>query len=146
PDQPRDLHGRWSGGNAGGTRRQGRIEDDARPGFVHFEDWDSLSTRARRNLRRIAVEYHRTTDADMIGPSGARTLREQAQATFTNLQNRTNLETRYHNATAYNEILGAYNDTSVPGASREEVVDAMTHVIEDQVSRGVYISDHLTGN
>jgi len=52
----------------------------------------------------------------------------------------------YSNRVAYDEIVKAYDDAVAAGASKQVAVDAMTRVIEDQVSQGVYISDHLMGD
>ena len=52
----------------------------------------------------------------------------------------------YSNRVAYDEIVKTYDDAVTAGASKQVAVDAMARVIEDQVSRGVYISDHLTGD
>jgi len=62
-----------------------------------------------------------------------------------NLYYQRNRGVHYRNREAYNELFGAYEHARRSGASDQATVDAMTRVIERQVSEGDYISLHLMG-
>jgi len=153
PDEPRDWHGRWT--TAGGTssaaqqrsaaHRQPEGANTPKPSsHVHFSGWGEISPRAHSALARLGDRYYEQTGAEVTVTSGRRTPRGQAQAMYDNL--RRNRRTRYANEKAYDEILKLYNDVVASRASQQDTVGAMTRVIEQQVSRGVYISAHLTGD
>lgn len=104
-----------------------------------------LSNRGCTLLRRIADEYYIRTCGRLEVTSGTRTLAEQAQAMWENLRNHRNSHVQYRNRRAYEAIHNAYLQASASGAKERETVAAMTRVIEEQVSRGEYISRHLQG-
>lgn len=101
-----------------------------------------LSIEDAAVLKKIAREYYEKTGKDMVVNSGTRTPRSQAKAMYDNLHKRVNL-VHYTDQKAYKEILKAYHDNVRSGES--VTVDAMTRVIEAQVSRHEYISRHLRG-
>lgn len=56
-----------------------------------------------------------------------------------------NLRSLYRNTHALDEILVAYENGRRSGASERVTIDAMSRVIQMQISRHVYISLHLRG-
>ena len=136
-----------------GPKTVGRAKRD---GFVPPEDTGGgdhyalagrveLSANGRNLLRRIAYEYYIRTCGQLVITSGTRTPAEQARAMWENLHYRRNPGVRYRNREAYDEIFSAYEHARRSGASDHATVDAMTRVIEQQVSQGEYISPHLRG-
>jgi len=104
-----------------------------------------LSNTARTSLREIANEYYIRTCSSLEILSGTRTPAGQAQAMYDNLRYHRNAHVHYTNNMLYEEIQNAYQQARRSGADERETVDAMTRVIERQVSRGEYISRHLRG-
>jgi hypothetical protein len=104
-----------------------------------------LSNSGRTSLRRIADEYYIRTCGRLEITSGTRTPAEQAQAMWENLRHHRNSHVRYRNDRYYQEIHDAYLQATRSGANERETVEAMTRVIERQVSRGEYLSLHLRG-
>ncbi len=51
----------------------------------------------------------------------------------------------YKNKQALAEVKAAYNQARAAGKAPGEVVNAMSHVIQNQVGRNVFISRHLRG-
>ena len=64
---------------------------------------------------------------------------------FDNLRHNRSVDVRYRNRRAYEEIHDAYRLASASHADERETVEAMASVIQGQVSRGEYISQHLRG-
>lgn len=104
-----------------------------------------LSMEARTLLGRIADEYYWETGAELVVTSGTRTPKQQADAMYKKLRRGENLRSLYRNAQALDEILKVYDDERRSGAGERATIDAMTRVIQAQVSRHVYISLHLRG-
>jgi len=154
PDEPRDSHGRWTTNASADADPQPQLvtqnvpspaaaQPDP-PSHVHFSGWDQLSPKARTGLARTGDLYYEQTGRDLTVTSGKRTPQGQAQAMYDNLQR--NSTPHYSNQAAFHQIVEAYNDAVATGAGQEGAVEAMASVIERQVSQGVYISAHLTGN
>jgi len=154
PAEPRDSHGRWTtDGSAGADPQPQLVTQNVPspataqfdpPSHVHFSGWDKLSPKARIGLARTGDLYYEQTGGDLTVTSGKRTPQGQAQAMYDNLQR--NSTPHYSNQAAFHQIVEAYNDAVATGAGQQGAVDAMTSVIEQQVSQGVYISAHLTGD
>lgn len=104
-----------------------------------------LSMEDRTVLGRIAKEYYRETGAELVATSGTRTPASQADAMYKKLRRGENLGSLYRNTQALGEILAAYEHERRSGASERATVEAMSRVIQKQVSRQVYISRHLRG-
>ncbi len=102
-----------------------------------------LSTDVERLLAPLADLYYQETGADLVITSGTRTPRSQAEAMYTNMRNGADPRDLYRNHEAADEIWTAYNQEQRNRASRDDAIDALTSVIEGQVSRGVFISRHL---
>ena len=154
PDEPRDSHGRWTTDGSADADPQPQLvtqnvpspapaQSDP-PSHVHFSGWDKLSPKARRGLARTGDLYYEKRGRDLTVTSGKRTPRDQAQAMYDNLQR--NSTPHYSNQAAFHQIVEAYYDALATGAGEQAAVNAMTSVIEQQVSQGVYISAHLTGD
>ena len=104
-----------------------------------------LSNRGRSVLTRIADEYYTRTCGRLEITSGTRTPTGQAQAMWENISHNRSTRVQYRNRRAYDEIYNAYLQASRSGANERDTVEAMTRVIEQQVSRGEYVSRHLQG-
>jgi len=102
-----------------------------------------LSFKARYFLEKIAPEFYDRNGHNLTVTSCIRSPRKQAKAMFDNFEQ--NQDTPYRNHRAYDEIRGAYDSAQHSGAREEDIIDAMTHVIEEQVARREYISKHLSG-
>ena len=155
PDEPRDWHGRWTTGGDAGGQPQRQLADHAQTqaaaqakpsNHVHFSGWDKLLPRARIGLAHIGDLYYEQTGAELTVTSGRRTPRGHAQAMYDKLQRRDNLRSLYRNTAALDGILRAYNGAVASGASDQATIDAMANVIQQQISEGVYISEHLRGD
>lgn len=104
-----------------------------------------LSSSARTYLERIATLYYRETGVDFIVTSGTRTPAAQADAMYRKLRRGENLRSLYSNHRALDEILNVYDYDRRSGASERATIEAMSRVIQTQVSKHVYISRHLDG-
>ena len=127
--------------------RDGFAPPSDSPNREHFitKGGVELSSLDRQVLTQVAYSYYLWTGEDLTVTSGTRTPSKQAQAMYEKLTHGGIPSYFYADHTAYEEILAAYDDTRKTGASEDTTVEAMTKVIERQVSRGVYISRHLRG-
>jgi hypothetical protein len=75
--------------------------------------------------------------------SGTRDAARQAEAMRVKISLGENLLHLYANKSAVNEVLHAYRQAKVSGQGKVGVTNAMAQVIEGQVERGVYLSNHL---
>jgi peptidoglycan hydrolase-like protein with peptidoglycan-binding domain len=123
------------------------IPQDTRAGGDHFslDSGVDLSNQGRSSLRRIAQSYYMRTCGKLRVHSGTRTPRQQAQAMWNNMHYRRNQQVRYRNRQAEQEIQETYLEGRRTGADQRATVEAMTRVIERQMSDGIYISRHLEG-
>ena len=128
------------------ARRDG-LDPSSTNGGTHYTTEGNvvLSMEDCTILRRVATEYYRETGMDLVVTSGARTPASQADAMYRKLRRGENLRSLYRNTQALNEILVAYEHGHRSGASERVTIDAMTRVIQTQVSRHVYISLHQIG-
>ncbi|MCD9185730.1 MAG: peptidoglycan-binding protein [Pyrinomonadaceae bacterium] len=101
-----------------------------------------MTDALRPRLQTLADRYFQQTGQNLHITSGYRPPARQASAMYDLIRaNGTNyVQNLYANQGAVSEILNAYRNNS---GSRTEAVAAMTRAIENQVGRGVYISDHL---
>lgn len=101
-----------------------------------------MTDALRPRLQTLADRYFQQTGQNLHITSGYRPPARQASAMYDLIRaNGTNyVQNLYANQSAVSEVLNAYRNNS---GSRTEAVAAMTRAIENQVGRGVYISDHL---
>lgn len=101
-----------------------------------------MTDALRPRLQTLADRYFQQTGQNLHITSGYRPPARQASAMYDLIRaNGTNyVQNLYANQGAVSEVLNAYRNNS---GSRTEAVAAMTTAIENQVGRGVYISDHL---
>lgn len=101
-----------------------------------------MTDALRPRLQTLADRYFQQTGQNLHITSGYRPPARQASAMYDLIRaNGTNyVQNLYANQGAVSEVLNAYRNNS---GSRTEAVAAMTRAIENQVGRGVYISDHL---
>ena len=119
----------------------------SRPDREHFtaKGCVVLSSLDRTTLTQVAYDYYLWTGEGLTVTSGTRTPRSQAAAMYYKLTHGGIPSHFYKNHQAYGEILAAYNDARKARANEQATVDAMTRVIDRQVSKGIYISLHLRG-
>lgn len=98
-----------------------------------------LSDEAIKFLDKIGVEYYKRTGKRFNVNSGTRTPYRQANAMLGVIEAGDKTLSKYGNRQAINEILNAYRT----GKSRDEKVQAMADVIQSQVNRNIFISNHL---
>ena len=130
------------------ARRDGFvIPSDTGAGGDHFtlDSGVDLSSGGRGTLRRIAERYYIRTCGTLKVHSGTRTPHQQAEAMWDNLYCGRNSQVHYRNVQAFSEINDAYLEGRRSGAGRPATVDAISRVIERQMSDGIYISRHLEG-
>jgi phage-related protein len=93
-------------------------------------------------VAEIASAYFDETGADITVTDGTRTAEDQASAMYNNLENGEDFSL-YKDQAAAQEIKDAYDEAIDADKSKEEAIKDMTGVIQDQIERGVYISNHL---
>lgn len=103
-----------------------------------------LNENAKSKLSAIGQEYQRITEKTFDVTSGTRTAYRQAGAMFTKIQLGDNFS-EYKNRAAVSEILTAYRQAKAAGRSAEQIKQAMSDTIQNQVDRQTYISRHLKG-
>lgn len=120
-----------------------------RPDGKYFSEQSgvTLSYEVSSMLKPVAYEYYLWTGNKLVMHSGTRTPHGQAKAMYDNLRKGEDLRRVYGREVqpALSEILHAYEEARKSG--KEDPVEAMTRVIEEQVRRTppVYISMHLIG-
>jgi Putative peptidoglycan binding domain len=129
------------------ARRDGFVPPSSRPDREHFTTKGGvvLSSLDRTTLTQVAYDYYLWTGEGLTVTSGTRTPRSRAAAMFKKLTRGGISPHFYRNRQAYEEILAAYNAARKARANEQATVDAMTRVIDRQVSKGIYISLHLRG-
>ncbi len=130
------------------ARSNGFVVPLDRPDRNYFteEHGVTLSYAVRGFLKPVAYEYYLWTGNQLVVHSGTRTPRKQAEAMYKNLRKGHDLRELYKkNLQAFDEIFRACENARNSG--KEDPVEAMTRVIEEQVRRTppVYISMHLIG-
>lgn len=101
-----------------------------------------LNPTAIGYLDKIGAEYFEKTGKKFNVNSGTRTPLRQADAMYTVIQSGDTTLSLYNRATV-TPILNAYKTAKAAGQSRQQIVQAMADVIQDQVNRKIYISNHL---
>lgn len=101
-----------------------------------------LADEAIKYLNLIGEQYFKKTGKKFNVNSGTRTPYRQAEAMFIVIQSGDSNLSLY-NRDRVNPILDAYKTSKAAGKSREEIIQAMTAVIQDQVNNKIYISNHL---
>lgn len=101
----------------------------------------SLQTK----VEKVANIYFAKRATNLAVTSGYRPSERQAPAMYDKIINEGESTVRnlYKNKVAVDEILNAYRANK---GNRQAAVDAIAQVIEKQVKRGVYISNHLLSN
>lgn len=102
--------------------------------------------RGERNeaMTRVRVKYIHLTGRDLVVKSGWRSASDQARAMYKNLNafGVSYVSSQYRNKTAVRAIIKAYTSQR---KRRRNAIAAMTRVIQAQVRKGIYISNHLRG-
>jgi hypothetical protein len=95
-------------------------------------------------IKAIANEFKDKTKVALIVNSGVRGAKEQAEAMYVKLK--AGETGKYSQKEPYNEIKDAYDNGVKDKLTDKQIQQKMTDVITKQVSDGIYISNHMTGN
>lgn len=102
-----------------------------------------LTPAVEKKADEIADAFFAQTNKKIVITDGLRTAADQAERVLVKIQLH-NLSI-FLNQKAAQEIKRAHDIAVSAGKSKDEVLKAMTAVIEDQIKRKVFISKHLTG-
>lgn len=102
-----------------------------------------LGKAARERLARIAERYARATGKKLVVTGGTRTPARQAKLMIDKLRHGEDIVALYENKAAAKAIRDAYVDGHAKKLSDKALVRAVRKVIEAQIARGVFISQHL---
>jgi hypothetical protein len=94
-------------------------------------------------VHRLARELRRRMGHTMIITSGNRSPEKQAAAMYGKLARGSRYRRLYKKRKLAEEIRQAYRAARRKGMRRQEIIQAMTRVIEEQMRRGCYVSAHL---
>jgi hypothetical protein len=103
-----------------------------------------LTDEARERLVRIAERYAKTTGQRLVVTGGTRSARRQAQLMIEKLEHGDDMVGLYEQKEAAREVEAAYQEVQ-RGARRRRhgALERAQQVIEGQMQRGVYVSQHL---
>ncbi|MCU0658819.1 MAG: hypothetical protein MUF64_27235 [Polyangiaceae bacterium] len=103
-----------------------------------------LTDEAKGRLVRIAERYARATGQRLVVTGGTRSARRQAQLMIEKLEHGDDMVGLYEQKDAAREVEAAYQEVQ-RGARRRRhgALERAQQVIEAQMQRGVYVSQHL---
>jgi len=115
---------------------------------VHYSVLPDITMPAdvETKVAQVAEKNYELTQRDVVVTSGTRTPEAQAEAMRTKLALGDNVEGLYRNKKAVDQVLHAYRAARHEGKDDEETTDAMAGTIQQEMSQGVYISNHLHDN
>lgn len=102
-----------------------------------------LSKAARERLARIAERYAKATGKKLVVTGGTRTPARQAKLMIDKLRHGEDIVALYENKVAARAIRDAYLEGKDKKLSDKALVRTVRKVIEAQMARGVFISQHL---
>jgi hypothetical protein len=102
-----------------------------------------LGKTARERLARIAERYAHATGKKLVVTGGTRTPARQAKLMIDKLRHGEDVVALYENKAAAKAIRDAYLQGKEKKLSDKSLVRAVRKVIEAQMARGVFISQHL---
>jgi hypothetical protein len=115
-------------------------------GDQHYQVLDDsvrMNDEVRRAVGNLADAYHSETGQNITVTDGNRTPADQADRMATRLESGQRLVGFYTDRQAATELEQAYRQATSTGGSPAEVRAAMSETIQNQIDRGVYVSDHL---
>lgn len=101
-----------------------------------------LSHNVKASVKKIADKYYAGTRKKIVVTSGTRAAGSQATAMYNKLAGGDDLAV-YKNQDAVKQIKKAYDDGITAKKSRRDIIAAMQKVIEAQIKKSVFISQHL---
>ena len=101
-----------------------------------------LSHDIEIKVRQLADRYHALSNRTLVVTSGTRTAKSQAAAMYGKLAGGDDLAV-YKNQVAAQEIKKAYDDGVRDGKTEKQIIGDMEIVIDAQIKKQVYISQHL---
>jgi len=102
-----------------------------------------LPPAVEKKVNEVADAFFAQTGKKIVITDGLRTAADQAARVLVKIQ--LNNLSIFLNQKAAQEIKRAHDIAVSAGKSKAQVLAAMTAVIEDQITRKVFISKHLTG-
>lgn len=135
---------RRRGSASGSNSTRGSKAHGAKGMLVNSSRAMTYESRAERNELLLQTDYANTAGQRLVIRSGYRTSVQQAIAIYNNLSayGTGYVFQQYRNKRAIGEIVNAYR---LSRRRRRNSIAAMTRVIEAQVGRGIFISNHLRG-
>lgn len=95
-------------------------------------------------VEAIAADFALRTGKTLTIVSGRRTSKSQAAAMYDKLKSGAT-GSDYRNRAAFRDLRNAYDAGLAAKKTRQQVIDDMSSVIDQQARKGVFISRHLTG-
>ncbi len=92
---------------------------------------------------QIGKRFFQNTKTPIVVTSGNRDSVSQANAIRNKISLGDNVTKLYGNKRAIGQVVWAYKQAKHQGQGKAGVTDAMASVIEDQVSQGIFLSNHL---
>lgn len=110
----------------------------------HFSllDGVTLSPEIEAKVKRLADNYHALTNKDIVVTSGIRTAQSQAEAMYAKLAGGDDLSV-YKNQDIAQAIRRIYIDGTNANQTEETIITAIRTEIDEQIRKGIYISQHL---
>ncbi len=102
-----------------------------------------LTPAVEQKANEVADAYFAQTGKKIVLTDGLRTAADQAARVLVKIQ--LNDLSIFLNQKAAQEIKRAHDSAVNAGKAKAQVLAAMTAVIEDQITRKVFLSKHLTG-
>ena len=102
-----------------------------------------LSPEIAARINELGARYFNSVGKTLFITSGSRSPREQAAAMIKKLKLGSNIMRLYVDKHSAGEVRDAYRQATGQGLRGDALLDAVTQVIEAQVARGTYLSNHL---
>jgi uncharacterized protein YcbK (DUF882 family) len=102
-----------------------------------------MPIKVETTVARIAKKAAERLGKPIVVTSATRSPKSQAAAMRNKIALGDNVMKLYADKKSAWQVLSAYKEAKRAGASKEQVTERMAEVIEDQVDRGVYLSNHL---
>ncbi|HKC62156.1 MAG TPA: hypothetical protein VKB86_00895, partial [Pyrinomonadaceae bacterium] len=117
-------------------------DDDDEDHFSTKDDSVNLAPETQEKAAAIAQDFFDSTGKELTITDGTRTTEDQAERMYDKLASGKGVGI-YKDQEAAGEIKDAYDQGVEDGKSKDEIIEDMKNVIDNQVSNGTYISNHL---
>jgi hypothetical protein len=117
-------------------------EDDEDSHVTVKNESVNLAPDTQKKASEIAQDFFDSTGKEIVITDGTRTTEDQAERMYDKLASGKGVGI-YKDKDAANEIKDAYDAAVDEGKTKAEIVESMKNVIDNQVSKDTYISNHL---